>query len=115
MEMFSCFILLLYVPSKQLWSWRDGQFTLPHFFPGKLEQAVNQYFLHILSLVTDKQSFLNDSAEEENDSRNYFMINLHESMGRAGIELANPGSAVRLASVARHITDCATPPSHMKL
>ena len=24
-----------------------------HFFLGKLEQAVNQYFVHILSLVTD--------------------------------------------------------------
>ena len=31
---------------------------LPHFFLGKLEQAVNQYFVHILKLVTD-----NDSAE----------------------------------------------------
>ena len=31
------FVLLLYVPS----------------FLGKLEQAVNQYFVHILSLVTD--------------------------------------------------------------
>ena len=47
------FVLLLYVPSQQLWSWRDGQFTLPHFFLGKLEQAVNQYFMHILLLVTD--------------------------------------------------------------
>ena len=28
-------------------------------------------------------------------------------MYRAGIELASPGSAVRLASVARHVTDCA--------
>ena len=27
---------------------------------------------------------------------------------RAGIELATPGSAVRLASVARHVTDCAS-------
>ena len=26
---------------------------LTHFFLGKLEQAVNQYFVHILSLVTD--------------------------------------------------------------
>ena len=26
---------------------------LPHFFLGKLEEAVNQYFVHILSLVTD--------------------------------------------------------------
>ena len=29
---------------------------------------------------------------------------------RAGIELPTPGSAVRLASVARHVTDCATRP-----
>ena len=29
---------------------------------------------------------------------------------RAGIELATPGSAIRLASVARHVTDCATLP-----
>ena len=27
---------------------------------------------------------------------------------RTGIKLATPGSAVRLASVARHVTDCAT-------
>ena len=45
--------LLLYVPCQQLWSWLDGQFTQPHFFLGKLEQAVNQYFVHMLSLVTD--------------------------------------------------------------
>ena len=29
---------------------------------------------------------------------------------RAGIELATPGFAVRLASVARHVSDCATQP-----
>ena len=29
---------------------------------------------------------------------------------RAGIELATPGTAVRLASVARHVTNCATRP-----
>ena len=38
----------------------------------------------------------------------YFMINLNESMGPAGIKFAIPGSAVRLAFVARHVTDCAT-------
>ena len=49
------------------------------FFLGKLEQVVNQYFVHILSLVTDNSpSWMNQ--QEENDSRNYFMINLHESM-----------------------------------
>ena len=31
-----CFLfLLLYVPCQQLWSLWDGQFTLPHFFPGQ--------------------------------------------------------------------------------
>ena len=29
---------------------------------------------------------------------------------RTGIELATPGSAVRHASLARHVTDCATQP-----
>ena len=50
---FVLFVLLLYLPSQQLWSWRDGKFTYPLFFLGKLEQAINQYFVHILSLVTD--------------------------------------------------------------
>ena len=36
---------------------------LTTFFLGKPEQAVNQYFVHILSLVNDKKPFLNDSAE----------------------------------------------------
>ena len=33
------------------------------FSLGKLEQAVNQYFVHILTLVTDNKPFLNDSAD----------------------------------------------------
>ena len=43
--LFVCFVALR--PGQQLWSLWDGQFL------GKLEQAVNQYFVHILSLVTD--------------------------------------------------------------
>ena len=31
---------------------------------------------------------------------------------RAGIELMTPGSAVRLASVARHVTHCTTRPGN---
>ena len=49
------------------------------------------------------------TSREENDRRNYFMINL-EVWYQAGIELATPGSAVRHASIARHVTDCATGP-----
>ena len=43
-------------------------------------KAVIQYFVHTLSLVTDTNpSRIN--ARKENDSSNYFMINLQESMG----------------------------------
>ena len=48
--LFVCFVALR--------SRRDSQFAKPHVFLGKLEQAVNQYLVHILSHVTD-----NDSAE----------------------------------------------------
>ena len=36
-----CLFLLLYVPSQQLWSLRDGSSPNLTFFLGKLEQAVN--------------------------------------------------------------------------
>ena len=39
--LFCLFVLLLYGLSQQLWSWQDGQVTKPHFFLGKLKQAVN--------------------------------------------------------------------------
>ena len=39
---FCLFDLLLYVLTQQIWSCGDGQFTEPHFFLGRLEQAVNQ-------------------------------------------------------------------------
>ena len=40
-------------PSQQLCSCRDGHPPNHTFFLGKLEQAVNQYFVHILSLVAN--------------------------------------------------------------
>ena len=46
------------------------------------------------------------------------IISLSVSMkvwDRARIDLANPGSAVRLASVARHVTDCAMRPGNATL
>ena len=52
---FSFFLsLLLYIPSQQL-DGHGGMVSSSNytFFLGKLEKAVNQYFLHMLSLVTD--------------------------------------------------------------
>ena len=43
------------------------------------------------------------------------MINSTKVWGRARIELATPGSAVRLASVARHVTACAWRPGRLQL
>ena len=47
------FGVLLYVPGNSYG--HVGTVSSPNhtFFLGKLEQAVNQYFVHILSLVTD--------------------------------------------------------------
>ena len=53
------------------------------------------------------------SGREENYHRNYLMINPHESGtgSRTNFHLC---SAVRLASVGKHVTDCATWPSVCK-
>ena len=51
------FGLLLYIPGNSYG--HVGTVSSPNhtFFLGKLEQAVNQYFLLILSLVTDNNPF----------------------------------------------------------
>ena len=58
--------------------------------------------VNIISLVTDNNPSFNQ--RKENDRRNYFMINLHNSMGPGPDRTRNPGPAVGLA------TDCATGP-----
>ena len=79
---------------------------LTTLFLGKLEQAVNK-FMYILSLVTDS----NPSCLIQRKVGEYFyMINLHESMGPGQDQNRAPGFAVSLASVARHVTNCATRP-----
>ena len=59
-----------------------------------------------------KQPFLNDSVEGRRMIVEIISWSISKKVwDRAGIELATTGSAVRLASVARHVTDCATRPS----
>ena len=60
--LFVCFVVLRPKSTAMVIAGRSVHLTT--FFLGKLEQAVNQYFVHILSLVTDNNLFLNDSAEE---------------------------------------------------
>ena len=47
------FGLMLYVPVNSYGHVRTVSSFNHTFFLGKLEQAINQYFVHILSLVTD--------------------------------------------------------------
>ena len=56
--------------------------------------------VHILSLVTDNNPS-RIRGREESDCRNYFIVNLHDSMWQGLDRTRTPGSAVR------HITDCA--------
>ena len=51
-SMDNLFVLLLYIPIN---SYGHGRMVSSpnHTFRGKLDQAVNQYFVHILSLATD--------------------------------------------------------------
>ena len=73
------------------------------FFLGMHDLAVNQYFVHTLSLVNDNNpSWI--SGREENGRRNYFMINLRERMGPDQDPTPTPGSPVR------NVTNCNTRP-----
>ena len=57
-------VLLFYVHGKHLRSCRDGQLTEPHFSWAGLDLlSVNQYFVHILSPVTE--TALLEKAEGE--------------------------------------------------
>ena len=75
---------------------------LTTLFPGKLEQAVNQYFVHILSLVTDNNpSWTIHSAEGRRMTLEIISRSISTKVWDwAEIELPTPGSAVRHASVA---------------
>ena len=50
--LFVCFVALRPKSTAMVMAGRSVHLK-PHFFLGKLEQAVKQYFVHILSLVTD--------------------------------------------------------------
>ena len=63
-------------------------------------------------IMTGQQPFLNDSAEGRRMTVEIILWSIStEVWDQARIKLATPGSAVRLVSVARHVTDCATPPA----
>ena len=54
-HMFTDLGLICLCPSQELWSCQSIHITTLSFL-GKLDEAVNQYFVHILSLVTDNNA-----------------------------------------------------------
>ena len=55
----------------------------------------NQYFVHILSIGTDEQPFLNQ-RKEENDLRKYLMINGQECMGPGQDQTQDPWIGIQI-------------------
>ena len=74
-----CFVALRPKSTAMVMAGRSVHITT--LFLGKLEQTVNKYFVHIFSLKLTTILLERFSRREENDHRNYFKINLHESMG----------------------------------
>ena len=83
------FRLILYIPVNSYGHVQMVSSTNHTFFLSKLDLAVNKYFVHILSLITDNNSSWT-SGREVNDHRNYFMINLRESKGPGRYQTRNP-------------------------
>ena len=71
---------MIYVPVNSFGRVGMASSSYRTIFRGKLALAVSQYFVYVLSLVTDNYpSWI--SGREENGHRSYFMINICESMG----------------------------------
>ena len=88
--LFVCFVALCPKSTAMVMAGRSVHQT--HFFLGKLEQAVLKPVLHTHTFACNRQTTLLEgfSRIEENNSRNYFMINLHESMGRCQDRTCDP-------------------------
>ena len=84
--------------------------SLPNlnFSLSKLDQVLNQYFMHILTLITDSiPSWFSVSRRMTEKLFHDQLITLNGSTRPAGVKLATPGSAVGLA------TNCTTGPGAM--
>ena len=58
--------------------------------------TVNQFFVHILSLVTDNHHCSISGREEKSNLRNYFMINRRKSMETGQFQLTKGKNRIGL-------------------
>ena len=102
-----CFLALHPKSTAMVIAGRSVHLTTP--FPGQAWTSSLPVLRAHTFACNWQQPFLNDSAEGRRMTVEIISWSISTKVwDRAGIELATPGSAVRLASVARHVTDCAT-------
>ena len=105
---FVCFVVLCPKSTAMVMAGRSVHLTT--LFPGQAWTS-SLPVLHAHTLACNWQPILNDSAEGRRMTvENISWLISTKVWDRAVMELATPGSAVKLASVARHVTDCATRP-----
>ena len=105
-----CFVLLCYVPTAMVMAGRPVYLTT-HLPEQAWTSSKPVLCAHTFACIW-QQPFLNDSAEGRRMTIEIISWSISTIVwDPAVIKLAAPGSEVRLASVARHITDCATRPS----
>ena len=102
-----CFCLVWFFRSQSTGMVMSDLTTL--FSWASLTQAVNQYYVHILSQVTDNN--LLESAMRRMAVEIFHDQSPTKVLDRAGIKLATPGTVVRHVSAFRRVTNCATRPS----
>ena len=102
--LFVCFVALRPKSTAMVMAGRSVH--LGTLFPGQAWTS-SYPVLHAHTFACNwQQPFLNDSAEGRRMNIEIISWSIStKEWDRAGIKLATPGSAVRLASVARHVTD----------
>ena len=85
-------------------------------FPGQAWTSSKPVISALTFACNWHQPFLNESAEGRRMTIEIISWSISTKVwDQAGIELATPGSAVRHASVDRHVTDCATRPGSIHI
>ena len=104
-----CFVALRLKSTAMVMAGRSVHLTT--LFPGQAWTSRSPVLPAYTFACNWQQPFLNDSAEGRRMTVEIISWSISTKVWDwAGIELATPGSAVRLASVARPVTDCATWP-----
>ena len=111
---FFCFVALRLKSTAMVIAGRSVHLTT--LFPGQAWTSGKPVIRAQTFACNWQKPFLNASAEGRRMTVEIISWSISTKVwDRAGIELATPGIAVRHASVARHVTDCATRPSAIGL